>query len=866
MNKGLITTALALALAVAGRAESVSDAFCEALNVSGLTFTTGGDAAWTVTTENAADGVSALQSGAIGHSQSTWFQTTIEGPRLISFMMMVSSEASCDQLHVSVDGNEKFRTQKDESWNRHYVYVDSGLHVVRWTYQKDSSSVRGEDLARIDQLELGEVCEEVTIPSNLTTLETYALKGSRNLKRVVLPSALTEIPDSYFNGCTGLTEIEIPNTVGVVGNSAFYGCSSLQAIDLPNTVSNLGSSVFYDCTALKTARLPAGLRTLKSSLFRNCSMLESVTLPTAFDKIEEYAFGGCQHLRAIELPETVTTIGYSAFYSCKALKAVHLPDGVTTLGSCAFQECDALETINIPTSLTTISDQMFYQDSRLKNVEIPSSVNSIGSYAFCGCSSLTEMHLPAGVTEIAYELFYGCSSLKTVTCSENLTRIGDYAFYNCSALEGFVIPSHVLAIGEGAFECCSSLTEIHLPAGVTEIANYLFYGCSALKTVTCSEILTRIGWSAFYNCTSLTDFDIPAGVTEIPNYCFYNCQSWPSVTIPDGVTRIGEAAFYNCRQFKTVVIPATVEQFYNSGWSSDAPFYACSGLQLVEFKGPPPDYVQYSTFNCRMVIPKEYGAAWFKVQGINNFSGYANGGVFTVEVISSKIRENDPTVMDIVYKVTSSQPTVKVRALAFEDGERSFAKVIRPETFIDGTAANVGDSVTANEEHTISWRVSSDWQTRLAKLQVEVFAREDELLPLELMTIPASDAYGKMKVTWNALSESQWMDALYWLYASKDAGLTLEDGVLKCVADGSTLVNGTSVYYWTGQEERYIGYDPDGNWVGWQYFPVTSAPQYVFGKMGYTLIESEVLTYVNDELRLGLSPNGARQYGYKIVP
>lgn len=87
MKKISMTTVLALALAVVGRAESVSDAFCEALNVSGLTFTTGGDAAWTVTTENAADGVSALQSGVIGHSQSTWFQTTIEGPRLISYQV-----------------------------------------------------------------------------------------------------------------------------------------------------------------------------------------------------------------------------------------------------------------------------------------------------------------------------------------------------------------------------------------------------------------------------------------------------------------------------------------------------------------------------------------------------------------------------------------------------------------------------------------------------------------------------------------------------------------------------------------------------------------------------------------------------------
>ena len=44
----------------------------------------------------------------------------------------------------------------------------------------------------------------------------------------------------------------------------------------------------------------------------------------------------------------------------------------------------------------------------------------------------------------------------------------------------------------------------------------------------------------------------------------------------------------------------------------------------------------------------------------------------TPAIVSSQVRENDPTVLDVVYRVTSDQPTVKVRALAFENGERSF--------------------------------------------------------------------------------------------------------------------------------------------------------------------------------------------------
>ena len=57
-------------------------------------------------------------------------------------------------------------------------------------------------------------------------------------------------------------------------------------------------------------------------------------------------------------------------------------------------------------------------------------------------------------------------------------------------------------------------------------------------------------------------------------------------------------------------------------------------------------------------------------------------------IVSSQIRANDSTILDVVYKVVSANPTVNVRALAFEDGERSFWKVVRPETFVKDVDGN----------------------------------------------------------------------------------------------------------------------------------------------------------------------------------
>lgn len=183
--------------------------------------------------------------------------------------------------------------------------------------------------------------------------------------------------------------------------------------------------------------------------------------------------------------------------------------------------------------------------------------------------------------------------------------------------------------------------------------------------------------------------------------------------------------------------------------------------------------------------------------------------------------------------------TVKIRALAFEDGERSFAKVVRPETFVDGTAPANWDAVEANVEHTLSWKVSSDWATRLAKVKFEILASEGDLLPLELRTIPASDQYGKMKVSWNEITDAQVFDALLWLYADKDPGLTLAGGVLK---NGTTqLASGAAPY------------NPK------------AAIRYIYSKMGYQLLTGAQLNYANSETRLGLSPSGVCQYAYKIV-
>ena len=196
----------------------------------------------------------------------------------------------------------------------------------------------------------------------------------------------------------------------------------------------------------------------------------------------------------------------------------------------------------------------------------------------------------------------------------------------------------------------------------------------------------------------------------------------------------------------------------------------------------------------------------------------------TPAIISSQVRANDPTVLDVVYRVTSDKPTVNVRALAFEDGERSFWKVVRPETFIDGTAANIGDNIAANVEHTLSWKVSSDWATDLAKVKFEVLTSEQGQLPLDWVKIPGVNGVPDIEVSYNSQTDSNVINALYWYYASGVNDLTIDDGYLKNT-NGVTLVSRTSI----SDEFAAIEYIADK--MGLEQFGYSSLYHYAFQAM-----------------------------------
>jgi hypothetical protein len=169
--------------------------------------------------------------------------------------------------------------------------------------------------------------------------------------------------------------------------------------------------------------------------------------------------------------------------------------------------------------------------------------------------------------------------------------------------------------------------------------------------------------------------------------------------------------------------------------------------------------------------------AWLAGSG---FASLATANVAPTVVIESAAMRAGTTYMDVVYRVDDpDDATVKVRALAFVDGQRSLGKVLKPVTFVEGTEANIGDAIQTDTSHTLSWNVGADWNVTLGQVKFEVLAMDGRgLLPFEWITVPAAAGRPALTLGQNAPTATEVFDALLWRLATDDPGLRLEAGKL----------------------------------------------------------------------------------------
>ncbi len=479
---------------------------------------------------------------------------------------------------------------------------------------------------------------------------------------------------------------------------------------------------------------------------------------------------------------------------------------VTSIVGYAFYDCSSLTSVVIPEGVTYIREKAFYNCSGLTSVVIPEGVTSIGHYAFYNCSGLTSVVIPEGVTSIGNDAFYNCSGLTSVMISEGVTSIGASAFYNCSGLTSVVIPEGVTYIGSYAFKGCSGLTSVVFPESVTSIERAAFSDCSGLTSVVIPKGMEIIEDFVFSDCSGLTSVVIPEGVKSIRSYAFKGCSGLTSVEIPASVVTVGEGAFYYCPYVVALCdVPYAYKKFCNS----------------------------------LICYPQKYAQNWEKVLGANARATYVEN--ISSALVDVKTEMLTPKTMKVTYKVTgvkNADAKVKTHAVAFTDGVRSFANIVPVKS---GENVPDGGEVAAGVEHSFVWNVPEDWDEDLAKVKVEILVQEGQLLPQELITIPANGTNKVMTITRNSIPEYLLFNALLWCYAGGDGALTLSSGVLK--ANGTTICNGSTLS------------------SGSYYRPLLN---YLYGKMGYKVLTGDDLAYAKKATRINFASSGLNQVAVKI--
>jgi len=153
--------------------------FDEAVESPGLTWTTGGDASWVVTTDKKMVGKTSLKSGKLTSGQ-TWIETVLPGPCRVRFSRKCSTwshitetTGSGDWLDVVKDGQVAIAMAGGRDWAREGVFFGEGTHTLRFAYTRyhdagencvwiDAVTVCGEDEREVFFDAQGGACEETS--------------------------------------------------------------------------------------------------------------------------------------------------------------------------------------------------------------------------------------------------------------------------------------------------------------------------------------------------------------------------------------------------------------------------------------------------------------------------------------------------------------------------------------------------------------------------------------------------------------------------------------------------------------------------------------------------------------------------------
>ena len=285
-----------------------------------------------------------------------------------------------------------------------------------------------------------------------------AFKDCESLVEITLPSSVEVIESYAFDSCTSLEKINLNYGLREISNYAFSGCERLEGISVPDSVVNIGDSAFLGCTSIKKAVIGDGVVNIGRFAFKDCAYLSEVMLGEGLEYIGTSAFRGCERLVCIDIPDSINTIGSYAFAECIGLVRVSLGENLANIEDSAFDGCHKLIEVCNRSSLKISAGSgdhggvALYADYVYRPSNGESRVTFVNDYLFYAYND-TEYFM------MGYKGYDFAISLPSKINGEEY-YLYPCAFYNNDSLLSITVPECILGIGAGAFYSCDNLMRI----------------------------------------------------------------------------------------------------------------------------------------------------------------------------------------------------------------------------------------------------------------------------------------------------------------------------------------------------------------------------------------------------------------------
>ena len=130
-------------------------AIAVSLDDASRTWRTGGDAGWIGDATTFYSGGSSARSGPVGRGKTSFIETTVSGPALISFYWKLNSY---NPLTFYIDNASIYSIENRligvVDWEQRTYFLPTGSHVLKWEHKNDTSDGAGSQYGWLDKFEV----------------------------------------------------------------------------------------------------------------------------------------------------------------------------------------------------------------------------------------------------------------------------------------------------------------------------------------------------------------------------------------------------------------------------------------------------------------------------------------------------------------------------------------------------------------------------------------------------------------------------------------------------------------------------------------------------------------------------------------